>query len=154
MTLYIGVCSTSYVTGSPCPICWWWRQHCVMIYVTGLFITYISGSTRAWAEKVWVHEEINTTGETSRWNMKWLFSGHDSALLLWRNGVKWNEMHGVLGHDSAYVRLYWAAGKPGLLSRILIMNYTTGAGSIARPVDLQSSTLSNCYQTSRWTLTP
>ena len=49
-------------------------------------------------------------------------------------------MNGVLGHDSTLVRLYWA-GVTQVNEVNLIMKHVPGAGSIARPVDQQSSAL-------------
>ena len=43
-----------------------------------------------------------------------------------------------LGHDSAFIRLYWA-GTTWANEMNLIMNNVPGAGSIDRPVDQQSS---------------
>ena len=52
------------------------------------------------------------------------------------NGVA-NEMNGVLGYDSALVRLCWAWAN----EMNFVMNHVAGAGSIARPVDQQSSAI-------------
>ena len=50
------------------------------------------------------------------------------------------DLNGVLGHDSALLRLTWA--EDNLVNEMnSVMNHTPGAGSIARPVDQQSSTL-------------
>ena len=50
-------------------------------------------------------------------------------------GIKEMKMNDVLSHDS--VRLYWA----GANEMNFVMNHAPGAGSIARPVDQQSSAL-------------
>ena len=49
-------------------------------------------------------------------------------------------MNAVLGHDSALVRLYWAGVNLGNEMNF-VMNCTPGAGSLAQPVDQQSSVL-------------
>ena len=49
-------------------------------------------------------------------------------------------MNGVLGHDSVLIRLYWAGATWGNEVNF-VMNHAPGAGSIARPVDQQSSDL-------------
>ena len=47
-------------------------------------------------------------------------------------------MNGVLGHDSALVRLYWA-GATRANETDFVMNHTPGAGSIARPITSNSA---------------
>ena len=45
-----------------------------------------------------------------------------------------------LSHDSTLVRLYWAGDN--LVNEMnFVMNHASGAGSIARPVDQQSSAM-------------
>ena len=48
-------------------------------------------------------------------------------------------MIGVLGHDPALGRLYWARDLGNQMN--FVMNHAPGAGSIAQPVDQQSSAL-------------
>ena len=48
-------------------------------------------------------------------------------------------MNGVLGHDSALLRLHWAGDDHN--ERNFIMNHDPGAGCLARLVDQQSSAL-------------
>ena len=49
-------------------------------------------------------------------------------------------MNGVLGHDSAFVRLCWAGDN--LANEMnFVMNHAPGAGSITRPVDQRATTV-------------
>ena len=51
-------------------------------------------------------------------------------------------MNGVLGYESALVRLYWAG--PGTTwgnGMNFVVNHAPGSGLIARPIDGQYSTL-------------
>ena len=49
-------------------------------------------------------------------------------------------MIGVLGHDSALVRLYWV-GATGANEMNFVIKHAPGAGSIARPVGQQYNAL-------------
>ena len=57
-----------------------------------------------------------------------ILSPHVETLLYSCDAI--NEMIGVLCHDSALVRLYWAGDNLNFAT-----NHAPGAGSIARPVD-------------------
>ena len=48
-----------------------------------------------------------------------------------------NEINGVLGHDSAFLRLHRARAD----EMNIFINHAPGAGSMAQPVDQQSSAL-------------
>ena len=67
-----------------------------------------------------------------------------SVRLYWARDNLGNEMSGVLGHNSA-VRLYWARDNLGYWEELWYesfgMNHALGAGSIAQPVNLQSTTV-------------
>ena len=53
-------------------------------------------------------------------------------------------MNGVLVHDSALFGYTWPVANR-VNGMNCVLNHAPGAGSIARPVDLQSGALSLCY---------
>ena len=53
-------------------------------------------------------------------------------------------MNGVLGHDSALIRLYWAGDNLGANEMNVVMNHAAGAGSITQPVRATTSFLFAC----------
>ena len=53
-------------------------------------------------------------------------------------------MNGVLGHDSALLG-YPVPGTTWAKEMIFVMKHAPGVGSIARPIDQQSSALPLCY---------
>ena len=56
-----------------------------------------------------------------------------------------NEMNAILGINSA-LQIYTCLGTIWANEMNFVMNHAPGAGSIARPVDQQSSALPLCYR--------
>ena len=91
--------------------------------------------------------QLNSVTQKISWiqntNKKRLYN---SLVSLWVQRRKWDEMNGVLSHHFA-LWAYTGPRKSWANELNICMNHApyAGAGSIARPVDLQPSTLPLCY---------